>query len=71
MKPSTWTLIGGLIFAAITAYLIFQFEPVWWSIVTTILTAVAAVVFLWRGINERRAESSAQASSEGAPEEGA
>lgn len=71
MKPSTWTLVTGLIFAAVTVYLIFQFEPVWWSILTPILTAIAAVLAFRRWVIERRTESAAQAAAEDATGDGA
>lgn len=57
MKASSWSLLGALIFAIVTVYLIFQIEPVWWTIPGPVLCAIAAVLYLRRGLSERRAEN--------------
>lgn len=59
MKPSTWSLLSALLFSVISVYMLLQLQPVWWSILSPVVTATAAIVYFRRGITDHRAEQKA------------
>ncbi|MDR7113470.1 NADH:ubiquinone oxidoreductase subunit 6 (subunit J) [Microbacterium trichothecenolyticum] len=54
MARSSAHFLGGLLFLLAGAFVLTDFQPVWWSIATVVVVFTAAAVFFLRSVLEWR-----------------